>query len=187
MIHTVLYYFLYTSAVWIYGIGLNRSNVYSENPKNVLFYAIKIFSTVLITAVLTWLVNAKILVPVRLAEVYPFVAVLIFIVVSVTGESVVRFLGLSKHNSSEFAVSILIVILSVNESVTLLNCIIVALCCILSFFCIVPILYSIRRRIYISHPGDEFKNSSLLLISVSILIIMLLVWNVSWLNPGVLK
>lgn len=187
MIYTLLYYFLFTSAVWMYGIGLNRSNVYSEKPKNYFFYALKITITVLLTSMLTWLINTKLLIPVGLGELYPFVAVLIFITISVTVESLVRFAGLSKFSTSEYAVSILIVFLSVNESVGFVNCIIVALCCILSFFCIVPILYSIRRRIYISHPGDEFKNSSLLLISISILIVMLLVWNVSWLNPGVLK
>lgn len=182
-----MHYFLFTSAVWMYGIGINRSNVYSERPKNYFFYALKILVTVLITSVLTWLINVKLFIPVGLGDLYPFAAVLIFITISVTCEALVRFAGLSKYSTSEYAVSILIVLLAVNESVSLVDCILVAVCCVLAFFCIVPILYSIRRRIYISHPGDEFKNSSLLLISISILIVMLLVWNVSWLNPGVLK
>lgn len=183
MINNILYYFLFTSAVLIYGIGINRATIICENPKNILIYFIKMIITVCSSSVLTYIFSSKVLIPINIAELFPLVAILIFAIISVFIESIIRLTA--KTDASEFSVSFLFLLLSVNESNTILECFIISLICCIAFYAMIPFLYAVKKRIEISYPTLSLKNSSIIFISLTVLIIILLAYNASWLNPEV--
>ena len=185
MISTLCHYFIYSSIILVYGIGINKATVLSEKPENIFIEGIKMLLSVVSSASLAYLVDLYLLLPVGLNDIYPFAAVLIYSIISVIIESFVRITA--RRNAAGFGVSVLCILLSVSESTTLSECVLIACYCVLSFYILVPILYAIRKRIEISRPLEELENSSLLYISISIIMLILVAWNVSWLNPGVLK
>lgn len=185
MISDIMYYFMYTSAVLIYGIGINRTTVVCQKPENILLYFVKMLITVSTSTALVFLLTKSLLVPVGICELYPFITVLVFSAISVFIESLIRIT--SKTTAAEFAVSLLCVLLAVNEGSSIGQSVIISCICTVSFYFFVPILYSIRKRIEIAHPAGDFENASLIMISVAIVMLALIVWNISWLNPGVLK
>ena len=185
MMADFLYYALYTSAVLVYGIGINKATVLCEKPRNVILYLIKMIITVVTSSVLSYLATVYLLVPVHCTEIFPFACVLIFSVISVFVEALVRITA--KTSAAEFAVSMLCVILAVNESSSLVTCLIISFSCVLSFFIFIPFLYAIQKRIEIARPATDFRNTSLIIISIALIMITLIVWNVSWLNPGVMQ
>jgi len=183
MISSFFYYVLYSSAILVYGIGINKANMLTETTSTVLIEGLKMILSVVGTATLTYLISYSLLLPVNLMELYPFVAVLIFAFISIIIESFVRITA--KKNTAGYGVSVLCVLLAVSESTSLSECVLISCFCVFSFYLLVPFLYAIRKRIEVSRPMEEFENSSLIYISIAIIMIILLAWNVSWLNPGV--
>ena len=122
------------------------------------------------------------MVPLSLHELYPFVCILIFSLVSVFIEVLIRL----TVNSivTEFSVSFLCILLAINESLSLLEAVLFALCCITSFYILIPVLAALRRRNEHASPLPVFKNS-LILFSLAILILFVLVFDASWLNGGI--
>lgn len=158
----------------MYGIGMNRTLPLSRHPRRIISNFLKMLVTITISSVLTYLITDYILIPSKLAELYPFVAVIIFSILSIFIESVVRVA--TKKSTTEYAVSILAILLSVNESCSVLDCFIIAILCELSFFIFFFILYAVRKRIE--------KKPFLVIISISVILLILLSWNVSWIHKG---
>ena len=183
MLSTFFYYFIYTSVILVYGIGINKATILSEKPSEIFVEGLKMFLSVVSSAVLTYLITVSLLHRLGLMELYPFVSVLIYIIISIFIETFVRITA--NRNASNFGVPVLCIILAVGESSTLTECVLISCYSILSFYILVPVLFAIRKRIEISHPAKNMENSSLLYISLAIILIILVAWNVSWLNPGV--
>jgi hypothetical protein len=186
MIDTIFYYLFYCSAVLVYGIGLNRTAVLSRSMDKTLFLLIiKMIITILCSTALTWVVILELLVPADLVELFPLAALLILLAVSVFVEILIRIT--TGFRTSEFAVSYLILLLSLNESTEVVNSLVIASGCILSFVIILPVLFALRKRIEVARPrNDKIKKKSLIMITMAVIVIVLGVWNVSWLNQGVL-
>ena len=154
MIDTFFYFLLYCSAVLIYGIGLNRAAVLSRSMDKTLFFQlIKCTIVVLCSTILTFVIIKELLIPANLIELYPLIALLIFISVSVFVEIIMRITTGLK--TSEFAVSYLIILLTLNESLGIIDSIVIAVSCMLSFILILPVLFSLRSRIEIVRPKNE--------------------------------
>lgn len=185
MLNTFFHYFFFSSAILIYGIGMNRATVISEKPDHNYLKFIKMILVVAITSVVSFITVKFLLEPCRISELYPFTSLMIYFIVSLLFE--ILFRTATKINLAEFIVSILCVLLAVGESCSILECLVISAAAVLSFIVITPILFSIRKRIEIANPLEDFKNSSLLLISLAMIILISYVWNVSWLNNGVIK
>ncbi len=185
MISDFFYYLFYSSAILIYGIGINRATILCENPDNMVLKFLKMLISVCGTSVITYVLVTKILIKCNLAELFPFVAIVLFCCISVFLEAIIRLTA--KKNTSDFAVSFLIILLTVNESSSLLQCFIICIFCVVAFFGIIPFLFAIRKRIEISYPSRYFKNSSLIFISLGVLMIILAAYGASWLNPEVFR
>ncbi|MEE1165787.1 MAG: hypothetical protein UHP28_01355 [Treponema sp.] len=186
MIYTILYYVLFASAVMLYGIGMNRAIVLCDSIHRLLIPVIKTVLSVLLSSIFTWIILKHLLTPLGIIELYPFVAVIIFVVVSVFLELMIRIS--TKKVSSEFIVSFLIVILTINESLNLFDVIIISLSCIVSFLILIPLLYSIKKRVdLVGNLRVHGNIRSLLLVSLAVLVCALAAGNISWLNPGVIK
>jgi electron transport complex protein RnfA len=186
MVNIILYYLFYCSAVLIYGIGLNRATVLSRSLDRTLFFLlIKNLITILCSTVLTWVIIVELLSPAGLIELYPLAALLVFMAVSVFVEILIRIT--TGYRTSEFAVSYLVILLALSESTGIISAVVAASSCILSFIIILPVLSALRNRIECARPrNDKMKKKSLIMLSMAVIIISLAVWNVSWLNQGVL-
>lgn len=186
MISALLYYTFVSSAVLIYGIGLNRSTVISRSvTKELTARLFKCIFTVLSTTVVSWIITRQLLVPTGLTELYPLLALLLFIAFASFIEILIRIT--TGFITSEFAVAYLIIILSLNESTTLLEAMLISVSCILSLAILVPVLFALRKRIEITRFRTETrKKKSLIMLSLAVIIISLAAWNISWLNPEVL-
>lgn len=177
MLSNFAYYIIYTSAILVYGIGMNRTLPLSNHPRRIMSSFVKMLVTISISSVLTYLIALYILVPVALVELYPFVAVIIYSILSVFVETIIRVTA--KRSTPEYAVSVLAILLSVNEACSVFECFIISLLCELSFFIFFFILFAVRRRIA--------KKPLLVIISIAVIMMILLSWNVSWLHQGGLQ
>ena len=183
MLYSFFFYIFASSAILISANGLNRVLIYSQSPKPGTIKCIKMLISVVSSAALSYLFSAKLLLIADLSELYPFTAMLIFPLISVFVESIIRIA--SRTSSAEFAISFMSVLLAVGESTSLLECMLISATCVIAFFVIIPFLSAIRKRVNAS--GKNSRDFFLIAVSAAIIIIITLAWNVSWLNPGVLK
>lgn len=169
-------------SVFLYGIGLNRAVIISSSPSGLGLSFTKSLLASVSTVALSYLVIQSLLVPLSLQELYPLVCILIFLVVSVFLEVLIRLTVQSYM--TEFTVSFLCILLALNESMTIVEAILFVICCLTSFYVLIPVLSALRRRNDHASPLPVFKNS-LILFSLAILMFFVLVFDVSWLNGGI--
>lgn len=181
MFADIIFYIIVSSTVMIYGAGLNRAVVFSYSPHQSMFKLLKMFLVVITASTLSYLVSAKFLMIADLSELYPFTSLLIFMIISSFIESIIRITA--KISASEFAISYLFVLIGTGESTSLTECLLISSSCILSFFMLIPFIIAIRYRSSVRQKNS--KDFFLIYISIAIIIIITLAWNVSWLNPKV--
>ena len=117
MLNNFLHYFLYSSVVLVYGIGIDRAVELCEKPGHLLLRGVKILITVCSTVVLSYLLTTALFVPAGLMELYPFVVVLIYIGISVFIEALIRITA--RVRTSDFGLSLMYAFLALSESVSL--------------------------------------------------------------------
>lgn len=182
---TFLYYTLFASAVIIYGIGINTVAEIGIYKQNQITYFIKVLISIFTSSILCWIVTSKILVPLKLVEIYPLVAFLIFITINTFLEALIRITtGIS---SSEFIVSYLILLLSVAESTSLVSTMIICTSCFFAFAILVPFCFTFKDRIQNDGYSIDEKYYSLFFIFLGILILLMSAWDILWLTPGVIR
>ena len=79
----IFYYVFFSSVVFIYGIGIERTSILCLKRRSIVLKMIKMLICVTSTTSLTYLISSKILVPQELGELFPFIAILIFLSISV--------------------------------------------------------------------------------------------------------
>ncbi len=174
--------FLLVSAVCLYGIGMNRAIVLSSGRKGTVLSFVKSLLSAVATVSLSFLLTRYLLVPSGMQELYPIICVLIFGFMSVFFEGIIRLT--TKSFAAEFSVSFLTVVLAINESLTMAEAVLFVICCLSSFYLLIPVLHAFRKRNENAEPMSVFRNS-LVLFSFAVLILWLLVFDVSWLNGGI--
>ena len=185
MFSKLIYYIFYASAIMIYGIGLSKATFESRNSTNTLSRFLKGILVVSSTSILTWLFSIGVLVPHDLAELFPFFCIFIFIIISVFSEVLLRLTA--KVNTSDFSISLLCTILAVEESSNVLDSIFISILCLSSFFLYTGLLKVIRKRMELSTSVKEIDGRGLLLVGMAVIALSMIAWNVTWLNPGVIK
>lgn len=185
MIFTAFYYIFFSSAVILYGVGLNSATILCDSIHECLLPVTKVLANILCTSVLSWLILKYFLVPLKMAELYPFAALHVFFVISVFMETLVRVT--TKKTTSDFSLSFLIILLALNESLNIVDVVLITCCSFISFLILIPLLYSIKKRIDIVGTLQIHGNKkSLVLVSIAIIVTVLAVGNVSWLNQRIL-
>ena len=176
---TVLFFFIISSALYNYGLGLHVVLLKKQSLKTHLIHFGQISAELVLSLVLSWLVIQKLLVPFQLTALFPLVVFLIFYLV----HSFIR-LFLEKFTtdiSKEQFIPLLILILSFLHSTTLPNALIVASSCLISYFLAIPILHAIYVRISQTYPLPTYKMRALILISISVIMLALYAFDLSWL------
>ncbi len=182
--NTFLYYTFFASAILIYGIGLNRFVDFKINLSTQIPLCIRIIISIVATSVISWLIGSITLVRLDLTELYPLICFLIYIVINTFIEALIR-LTTSK-STSEFIIPFLIILLASSEGTSFLNTLIIAASCMVSILLFIPFLYSFIHRIA-GHTSSKNKEFSLFFVFLAMLLLVIYVWDISWLNTGVIK
>lgn len=182
---TFLYYTIFSSIVLVYGIGINRLTDIGTYEFNHITFYIKSLICVFATITLTWVTMTYILVPLGIVEIYPLIALLIFISTNTFIEALIRLT--TGTSATEFIVSFLIILLSLSEGISIVDSIIICLSCFVSLLLLMPIIYTLKSRVLTNGKKMNEKFYSLFFMFLALLIIVLSVLDVMWLNPGVIK
>lgn len=184
-LYTFLYYALFSSVVLIYGIGLNKiAEIGIVKFKETIFY-IKCAISIVSSALISWLITNYLLVPLKITELYPLVCFIVYASISMFLGSIIRLT--TGRITSEFAVSYLVILLSIAESTSLLYTLFISLTSLLSMLIIIPFSLTFRRRVCSNGQLLDEKYYSLYFFFLSVLILILSVWDIVWLNPEVIK
>lgn len=183
MISTILYYVFYSSIVLVYGIGIERIMILSKKQHDLFLKATKMLICVSSTSSLSYLVINWLLVPIDLAELYPFIIILIFLAISVFVEAIIRIT--TKISAVESGIALMFIFIGITESNSFGECVFISILCILSFFILIPFIIALTRRNNLNGLKQEYEKNGFLLVSIVIIMFVLLSWSVSWINKGV--
>lgn len=183
IIDTLFLYLVFSSAVLIYGTGLKQILDYSTDPRKFLFQMLRILLTVIVSVFVCRGITVLFLVPARLQELFPFVCIIFTCLFAILTERLFEYVF--HIEVKEISITICSVIIAVNEGLSMLHAEIIGIACSLSFFFILPFLYSIRCRLKYSQQQIDFKKGGLIFLSIALIMLVLFSLNVSWLNLGV--
>ena len=174
--------FFILTTVFFYGIGINRAIILSQEKNGIILLYIKSLLASVSTVALSYFFIQILLVPIGLQELYPVICILIFTTIFVFFEVIVHLT--SQTNVAELSISFFCCLLAISESISLLESVLFVLCCITSFYLLIPFLKVILNKNKTANPVSSMKNS-LIIISLALLMCVLLVIDVSWLNGGI--
>lgn len=180
ILSTFIFYIFSASAILFYGIGIKDLLLVIDNPKKVSFFVLKTLLTSIFTVLVTWFISTHVLVPVSLADIYPFF--LIFICLTFSILFTFLFKLLLKIEIKEFTISFFISFIAINEGVNLVFALLITISSVLSFYLLIPLFYSIKKRINNSMANVNFKSGVLILLSIAIILLLVFTYNISWFN-----
>lgn len=182
IINALLFYSLFSSAVFIYGIGTLQAAEASLARKKIAVTWIKSLCCVLTAISLTYSFIQLLLIPTGLTELYPLAALLFFAGASVFFEIIFQLT--TKKSSAEFSVSFLTVLLSLNEGESLVEALAIGACCLASYFILIPFLFTFTNKLSSSKNTDVFRQKTSVFLCIVILMMALFALNISWINAG---
>ncbi len=181
---TFLYYVCFASTALVYGIGLNRVADIDYYSDKKLIYFVKIVISIFISSVISEFFVSKLLVPLELVEIYPIICILVFGIINTLLEGIFRVS--TGFSYTEFILSFIVVILSVSESHSIINTIVISGSCLISLGLVIPVVMAFRKRI-IDNDKNQEKYLSRFFFLIAILILILSVFDITWLNPEVIQ
>lgn len=182
---TFLYYIFYSSIILLYGIGINKVAAFGISRNLDFAFYSKAVITIFLTSIICWFINQKVLMPLKLLELSPLIVFLVFICVNSLMQTLV--LIITGKKSSEFTVSYMIILLSLSESCSLLNTLIINLSCMLALLILVPLSFAFRTRVLENGNKINEKYYSLFYCFLAVIILITSTFDVIWMNPGVLR
>ncbi|WP_027727622.1 hypothetical protein [Treponema sp. C6A8] len=184
-LETFLYYTFFASAVLFYGIGISRVGEFGiAKIPNAIFF-VKNVSSIYITAILSWIITSKILLPLKITEIFPLVIFLILVGISAFFECLVRLT--TNKLSTEFIISYSIVFLAIAESSSWINTLVICTGVICSIGVLCPFIITLRQRLMNNGQKMNEKFYSLFFIFLGVILLIFSVFDISWLNPGALR
>ena len=181
-LNTFLYYVCFSSVILIYGIGTNKVFELNLSIIKNITYCSKIFISIMLSSIISWVVTKGILVPIKMTELFPLVSFLIYICINTFLEALIRLT--TGKSATEFVFSYLVIILSIVESTSFVNTVIISLSCICSFVLTIPFITAFKQR---NNDVTAEKYYCRLFLYIAILILIISVWDVMWINPEVIQ
>ena len=183
VLNTFFYYTCFASAVLFYGIGTNKIlDAEFSRLKNIT-YCVKIILSIIISSILGWFITKGILVPLKITELFPLVCFLVYICINTFLEALIRLT--TGKSAAEFIFSYLVIILTISESSSILNSIIITLSCLCSFALTIPFIIAFRKRN--SDTTNSDKIFCRLFLYLALLILIVSAWDIMWINPEVFQ
>ena len=184
-LNTFLYYTLFSSVVLIYGIGLNKTIEIGITKFTSLIYYLKSVFSIFTTSILSWLFTKYILVPINLIELFPLICLLIFICISTFLDTLVRIT--TGTTAPEFMISFFIILISIFESTSILYTMIICFSSFVAFLIMVPFGITFKKRVCSNGNFLDEKYYSIFFMFLAILILLISVFDINWLQSGVIK
>lgn len=179
-INTFLYYSFFASVILFSGIGTNKILDLKLEKLKSMIYCSKIVVSILLSSLVGWFVTKGILVPLKIAELFPLICFLIYICIDAFLEALIRLT--TGKSAAEFIFSYLVIILSISEGFSVLTVLIIATSCLCSFIGILPFVLSFKKR------NNDTKTDIIfcrLFLYLALLLLALSVWDIAWINPEV--
>lgn len=174
-----LFFLVFSSGIFNYGMGLQSLLYKKYNFKEFSIFFIQIFIEIFLSLSLSWFLIQKILIPSDLLQIFPLIVFLSFYFIHSLIALVSKTIRI--NHSTEIFIPILILIMSILHSAYFSTALVIAISCLLSYFLSIPIIYAIQIRIDKAHPLPVFKTGALILISLSVIMLSLLAFDLSWL------
>ncbi len=181
-LRSLYFYMLFTSAVFMYGIGIRKVVVVSNNITHYLAWFSRTLVTTMSIICAVWFISVTFLSPYGLMELFPFFAVIVCVLISQLTYELWNLL--SKLDTPEFALTFCTVILAVGEGTSFIDSLAIGLSSILAFYLGAPLLYTFRWRMQYSDSNIVFRGGALVFFSIAVMLIVLFGINISWLNFG---
>lgn len=181
-ISTFLYYSFFASVILFTGIGTNQIINSNFDKLKSLTYCSKIIISIMLSALIGWLVTKGILVPLKAVELFPLVSFLIYICIDTFLEALIRLT--TGKSTTEFIFSYLVIILAISESLTVSATFVITAGCLLAFIGIIPFVMAFRKR------NSDTTSDVIycrLFLYFAILLIALSCWDIAWSNPEVFQ
>lgn len=185
MISTMFYYIIYSSAVLFYGIGIERTAVLCRKQNHLFLVFIKMLISVISTAVVSFWFTNGMLVPAGLFELFPLFVLMLFLAISVFIEAIIRITA--KISAAEFGISLIFIFLGITEAASIGECLLISTSSIIAFFIGIIFMYAINRRMELNDQKQEYEKLGHIIVSLAVVMVIFLVWNISWINTGVSK
>ncbi len=183
LLNTFFYYICFASVVLFYGIGTNKVLSVDFSKIKSITYCVKILLSIMLSSIISWFVTKGILVPLKITELFPLVAFLIYICINTFLEALIRLT--TGKSAAEFIFSYLVIILSISESTSILNCMVVTISCICSFVTLLPFIIAFTKRN--SDTTNSDKIYCRMFLYMALLILTITVLDVMWINPEVFQ
>lgn len=178
----MMYFLFFSSALCNYGLGLQTVLIKKYEFKSFLIHFCQVFFEIIISLSISWFLIQILLIPISLTAVFPIIVCLVFYFFHTIFSYFAQFLKIQA--SKELFIPILMILLSVLHSLSYLQAIMIAFSCLLSYFGAIPILVAIEKRIDQANPPSLFKTGALVLISLSVIMLSFLAFDLSWLLKG---
>lgn len=183
MIANFLYYIVFCSVNIIYGVGLNVPFTLDKKINIDLLKCLRIYLVVTITSLLSYILLENFFTALDLVDFYPFLSLVIYIIISSLVDFIFKIS--TKKIYSDFCISFLYVLITVSESITILDCFYIPFCCVLSFIVLLLLVTVLLKRMENISFKSDFYKIVIIMIIIAIIAISLLSWNISWLNKDV--
>lgn len=185
LIEILLFYILFSSAALIYGVGILPVLETSLSRGQLFLRALKMYCVVVVTVALTFLIKRFLLAPLELGDLYPLVALLIFVTFAVFFEIIVQLTA--RNTCAEFALPYLAIILALDEGNGLVGSIMASIAALTSYYVLIPVLRSLGGRIALFRKTDSYRQKIGILLCMLVLMFALYSLDSSWLNFAVGK
>lgn len=180
LVDVLLFYMIFSSAALIYGVGIIPVLETGISFGNLFVRALKMYCVVVATVVLTFLMKRFLLAPLRLRDLYPLVALLIFVAFAVFFEIIVQLTA--RKTCAEFALPYLAIILALDEGNGLGGAIMTSIAALTSYYALIPVLRMIGGRIAVFRNADSYRRKIGLLLFMLVLMLALYMLDSSWLS-----
>lgn len=182
ILNTLCYYIIFASVVLIYGVGTNKVIDLNYSKIKNITYCIKLAVSILVSSAISWMITRGILAPIKMVELFPLVSFLVFLCVNTFFEALIRLT--TGKSATEFVFSYLVILLSVAESTSLINTVIISSSCMLSFMLVLPFIVAFKQW---NNEKNNEKYFCRLFLFIAILILIITVCDETWLNPEVIQ
>lgn len=169
MVSLFLYYILFSSAVLVYGVGVSKCIILCDDLGAFKLNLIKILLTLVITSISAQAICIRFLVPLNLSDIYPLVAAVVLLVVAIFFETMIRIT--TNDTTSDFGFTYLVVLLALNESLTMLEAIFITLASLISFILLLLVTHVIKCSLYATKSKVALR--ALIMVVLAILLIVI--------------
>ncbi len=178
LLSSIVYYLASASVILFYGIGISRTVSARHDFSVAILSCIKALSIASASSAISFLCVRWILSPSHLFELYPFVATFVFLFLTILIEI---FLDVGiKKSPAEFSVTLLSVILSLGESISVAHAVVIACTCVCSFYLFLLLFHAIRDRAAFYSDPTGIKVYPVLILSLAVVMLAICGVNASY-------